>query len=521
MKEPSFGELFGQLVLIHRKEVGFSQERLAQEVYASESISMKSEVSKLENGKVKSPRPSTINNYCRALGITKSEIKNIEMRIDANNVASFREILEVAGAPKTLANASSEEQIVDCPIDTIEFIVNRANAKNLNINLTRHFRRYVMNLVEEKTRLKRALESSELHGSFRASITAAKKKCDELDFDKADAMLATLQDQAADQLFTSTRLRIRNLLLNGKKDAAINNLERLASSLDHQNPDQAQKLADVVGEMFQLFQEYGEGLHQFRQAVEWCIEGEFANQDRVLLATCLNVVGSCRFLTARRTEDFSESISMYKEGIEIARQTDDATRLAPLLANLGQAQAVLGKKIAEQDGLIGDLMGLSPEADKLHKFAKESFEAAFQLFGSTASECLLARARLTWQMLDSRRPNTLSAFNESDFLGDKRELIQPQLYHDLETLRQSGTKKEYITGLLKAAIVELTPQSMFHFLQEDQFESAQSLIDRAIKIKPAALSRDETVGFGRQFGEVIENLMQFSAAERRRKLSTT
>ncbi|MCD1624335.1 helix-turn-helix domain-containing protein [Citromicrobium bathyomarinum] len=72
----SFGETFGKLVKRKRGIEGLTQQALATKAFGDENF--KSRISDLENGKVASPQPKTIDALVVALGISHEELSILE-----------------------------------------------------------------------------------------------------------------------------------------------------------------------------------------------------------------------------------------------------------------------------------------------------------------------------------------------------------------------------------------------------------------------------------------------------------
>lgn len=71
-KVTSFGERFGALVKAKRGLHGYTQEQLALKIW--DEVGRKSQISRIERGKVTNPQASTIDELCAALHITPDEI---------------------------------------------------------------------------------------------------------------------------------------------------------------------------------------------------------------------------------------------------------------------------------------------------------------------------------------------------------------------------------------------------------------------------------------------------------------
>lgn len=73
------GPAFGLLVRAKRKELGWSQVKLAEE-FGTHRI----EVLKLENGQRLNPHDETVEKYCNILGISGDELQNLSV-LEAND----------------------------------------------------------------------------------------------------------------------------------------------------------------------------------------------------------------------------------------------------------------------------------------------------------------------------------------------------------------------------------------------------------------------------------------------------
>jgi transcriptional regulator with XRE-family HTH domain len=108
----TFGAEFGLLVKRRRAERGLSQDNLAAILGAGIT---KSEISRLESGRIASPQESTVLRYCEALGIREDEVNALRLAPPLPPKDLLSLIAEINAANRDALNNLAVEFLIDTP----------------------------------------------------------------------------------------------------------------------------------------------------------------------------------------------------------------------------------------------------------------------------------------------------------------------------------------------------------------------------------------------------------------------
>ncbi|MEO1681594.1 MAG: hypothetical protein AAFU80_25915 [Pseudomonadota bacterium] len=338
----SFGARFGRLIA-ERRAGRFTQGQLAARVWPGDSQAeekRKGDISKLENGKVAKPNPTTVERIRSVLGIELGEIEDLRRQSQLSTAQQLAEIPTLS--QEELENLAARFGFAD-PYDISP----------------EKLRQFLSEKAKDYRALKAQIDAIDERVAGLGNLKAAAKAAMEIpDFEEVETLLARVDEVETEIVAESKELRAQNALLRNRPEEAFKHFSAAADAFANIDPlEPARRRLRYMQHLYQHGMRYGgAGLalsaETTRAALTTLSEAEtpwdWANAQNSL-AIALRNQGS-RTPGPEGAALLAEAVEAYRAALRVFTEADHPVDWAGTMQNLAGALQTQGGRTPGPDG---------------------------------------------------------------------------------------------------------------------------------------------------------------------------